>query len=220
MAKAMPGFTSIMHGMTEVATWADPKKAESVSGAFLADDVLVLGRTPTDVSRMLDLAAGREKPAPADGLVAAAAEGTGVMAYLAADGLAELQRKYPVSPLLAQVSSARVGLSERGDDLALRAVLNVTTPDVAKQVKGALEGFKALMGLAALDEGGDKNAKAVAEIAQGATVAAEGSTVTLDWPMPVARVRELVEENQGKRKPASGPATLKSEKGAKAGGVE
>jgi hypothetical protein len=216
MAKAMPGYSSVMHGTVEVSSWADANPSESVSGAFLANDVLVLGRTPTDVRRMLDLAAGREKPAPAEGLLAAAdagaKDGTGVMAYLAADGLAELQRKYPVSPLLAQVSSARLALSERGDDLTARAVLNVTSPDIAKQVKGALEGFKALMGLAALDEGGDKNAKAVAEIAQRATIAADGSTVTLDWPMPVARVRELVEQddNHKPRKTASGPATLES----------
>lgn len=221
MAKSMPGYTSLMHGTVEVSSWADAKQpTESVSGAFLADDVLVLGRTSTDVRRMLDLAAGREKPAPADGLLAAAdagakdaAGGSGIMAYLAADGLAELQRMYPVSPLLAQVSSARLTLSERGDDVALRAVLNVTSLEIAKQVRGALEGFKALMGLAALADDGDTDAKAVAEIAQRATVTSEGSTVTLDWPMPVARVRELIEQNNGgKRKPASKPATGKSSK--------
>jgi hypothetical protein len=207
MAKSMPGYSSVMHGTVEVSTWAGAKQAESVSGAFLADDVLVLGRTPADVRRMLDLAAGREKPAAADGLLAGAAtadasDATGVMAYLAGDGLAELQRKHPVSPLIAQVSSARLALSERGEDLTLKAVLNVTSPDIAKQVKGALEGFKALMGLAALDDSGDVQAKAVAEIAQRATVSAEASTVTLDWPMPVARVRELVQQDN-KDKPAN-----------------
>ena len=213
MAKTMPGYTSVMHGTAEVSTWAGAKQAESVSGAFLADDVLVLGRTPADVRRMLDLAAGREKPAAADGLLAAAAadapDASGVMAYLAADGLAELQRKYPVSPLIAQVSSARLTLGERGEDLTLKAVLNVTSPEIAKQVKGALEGFKALMGLAALDDSGDVQAKAVAEIAQRATVSAEASTVTLNWPMPVARVRELVQnaENDKRSQAASKPST-------------
>ena len=222
MAKSMPGYSSVMHGEVEVSTWAGAKQAESVSGAFLGDDVLVLGRTPTDVRRMLDLAAGREKPAPADGLLAGAVtadapDGTGIMAYLAGDGLAELQRKYPVSPLLAQVSSARLALGERGDDLTLKAVLNVTSPDIAKQVKGALEGFKALMGLAALDDSGDVQAKAVAEIAQRATVSAEGSTVTLNWPMPVARVRELVQHDNDKpHKAASKPSTRKTQEGEKA----
>ena len=223
MAKTMPGYTSVMHGTAEVSTWAG-KRSDSVSGAFLADDVLVLGRTPADVRRMLDLAAGREKPAAADGLLAGAAaaadapDPTGVMAYLAADGLAELQRKYPVSPLIAQVSSARVALGERGEDLTLKAVLSVTSPEIAKQVKGALEGFKALMGLAALDDTADVQAKAVAEIAQRATVSAEGSTVTLNWPMPVARVRELVQnaENDKRSKAASKPSTPKTQEAEKA----
>ncbi|MGB7157588.1 MAG: hypothetical protein WBD40_05950 [Tepidisphaeraceae bacterium] len=216
MAKAMPGFTSNLHGTVEVATWKDPNEPESVSGAFLADDVLVLGWTPADVGRMLDLAAGREKPAPADGLLAGAADGTEVMAYLAANGLAELQRMHPVSPLISQVTSARVSLAERGDDLTLRAVLSVTSPEIANQVKGATEGFKALLGLAALDDDGDEEAKAAAEIVQRATVTAEGSTVKLDLPMPMARLRELIEQDRDNKKPASGPTTRKAEGGEKA----
>ena len=186
-----------------------------MSGAFLADDVLVLGRTSADVGRMLDLAAGREKPAAAEGLLAGAADGTELMAYLAANGLAELQRKHPVSPLISQVTSARVSLAERGDDVTLRAVLNATSPDIAKQVKGAMEGFKALMGLAALDDDGDDDAKALAEISQRATLAVEGSTVTLDLPMPVARVRDLIEGDEEK-KATSGPTTVKSVDGKNA----
>jgi hypothetical protein len=139
------------------------------------------------------------------------------MAYLAADGLAELQRKHPVSPLISQVTSARVSLSERGDDLTLRAVLSVTSPEIANQVKGAMEGFKALLGLAALDDDGDDEAKAAAEIVQRATVTADGSTVKLDLPMPVARLRDLIEQDDQKKvKAASGPTTLKSKDGEKA----
>lgn len=216
MAKAMPGFTSSLQGAVEVATWKDPKQPESVSGAFLADDVLVLGRTPADVVRMLNLAAGREPAAAADGLLAGAADQTQVMAYLAGNGLAELQRTHPLSPLISQVSSARVSLAERGDDLTLRAVLSVTSPELANQVKGAMEGFKALLGLAALDDDGDADAKAAAEIVQRATVTAEGSTVKLDLPMPVARLRELIEQDDKKKsKAASGPATRKLERDQK-----
>jgi len=211
MAKAMPGFTSSMHGAIEVMTWKDPNQPESVSGAFLADDTIVLGWTPADVGRMLDLAAGREQPAPADGLLAGAADQTEVMAYLAGNGLAELQKMHPVSPLLSQVTSARVSLAERGEDLTLRAVLNVTSPEIANQVKGAIDGFKALLGLAALDDDGDDEAKAAAEIVKRAAVTAEASTVKLDLPMPVARLRELTEQGDDQKKPASGPTTKKSD---------
>jgi hypothetical protein len=192
-------------------TWKDPNQPESVSGAFLADDTIVLGWTPADVGRMLDLAAGREQPAPADGLLAGAADQTEVMAYLAGNGLAELQKMHPVSPLLSQVTSARVSLAERGEDLTLRAVLNVTSPEIANQVKGAIDGFKALLGLAALDDDGDDEAKAAAEIVKRAAVTAEASTVKLDLPMPVARLRELIEQGDDQKKPASGPTTKKSD---------
>jgi len=217
MAKAMPGYTSSMHGTVEVSTWKDANQPNAVSGAFLAEDVLVLGWTPADVGRMLDLSAGREKPAPADGLLAGAADGTEVMAYLAANGLAELQRMHPVSPLISQVTSARISLTERGDDLTLGATLNVTSPDIAKQVKGAMEGFKALLGLAALDDDGDEDAKLFAELSQRATVTAEGSTVTLNWPVPVKRLHELFEEDEKKAKATTAPtATPGSESGEKA----
>jgi hypothetical protein len=211
MAKAVPGFTSSMHGAIEVMTWKDANKPESISGAFMGDDTIVLGWTPADVGRMLDLAAGREQPALADGLLAGAADQTEVMAYLAGNGLAELQKMHPVSPLLSQVTSARVSLAEREDDLTLRAVLNVTSPEIANQVKGAMDGFKALLGLAGLDNDGDDEAKAAAEIVQRAAVTAEGSAVKLDLPMPVARLKELLEQEDDKKKAASAPVTRKSE---------
>jgi hypothetical protein len=207
MAKAMPGFTSSMHGTVEISTWKDPGQPDSVSGAFLADDTLVLGWTPADVGRMLDLAAGREQPAPADGLLAGAADQTEIMAYLAGNGLAELQKMHPVSPLIAQVTAARVSLAERGEDLSLRAVLNVTSPEIANQVKGAIDGFRALLGLAALEEDGDEDAKVVADVVKRATVTAEGATVKLDLPMPVAQLHALIDD--GHKKPATSKATTK-----------
>jgi len=44
-----------------------------------------------------------------------------------------------------------------------------------------------------------------------AAVTAEASTVKLDLPMPVARLRELIEQGDDQKKPASGPTTKKSD---------
>jgi hypothetical protein len=214
MAKVMKEYTSSAYGGKEISNLPVniDGDAGTVSGTLLADDVLVLARTPKQVERMIDLSAGKEKPAPAGNILAKGVDGAEVMIYLAADSFAEVQKQYPVSPILGQVSSARVGLSEKADDVVIKAILDMTSDDVAKQGKGALEGLKAMVNLAAMDPEQDEETKVFAQLMKRSATRVEGNHVIVDWPVPLATVRGLIENGELQNNPVKKAATTQNAK--------
>lgn len=197
MAKLNPEYTSAKHAGVEVSSFEGD---DGVSGAFLADDVLVLGQTAADVRRAIDTAAAN-KGKSADTLMSmlagaqepTSAENAGIMVYVAAEGLAALMDDEDLSPILKPVKSVRATIVEREQDVVLKATLNVKDGESAGQVRGALEGIRAIATLAALDEKQPEN-QILANLAARAVMSTDQTSVKVDWPVSLATLRDLAEK--------------------------
>ncbi|HZZ42132.1 MAG TPA: hypothetical protein VFE58_04285 [Tepidisphaeraceae bacterium] len=197
LAKINPQYTSTTHAGVEISSW----KGEDISGAFLSEDILALAQRSGGIEQAID-AAHSPQHAPS-GLLAGVEtkpgdDNAGVVIYIAAEGLAELQKEEELSPILTPVTRVRASFAERGDDLVLTAVLDVKTAESARQVRGALEGIRALASLAVL-EGNDQTAKALAMLAQRATSSVQDTTVTVHWPFSLSVVQQLAADQFGKK---------------------
>lgn len=188
LAKISPQYVSEMHGGVEISNLKD----QSISGAFLSDDVLALGQKTEVVEKEIDLAQMQGNQ-PASSLMAAGKgvsdQGAGVMVYLAAKGLAELQQEEDLSPIFAPVTRVRASLSEQGEDLMLTAALDVKTAELARQVRGALEGIKSL---ALLAQGTSDEANVIITLAQRATSTVDETTVVVHWPVAMSVIEKTM----------------------------
>jgi hypothetical protein len=210
MAKLKAACTSRMYSNIEIVTWKkdkDEKDEDAVSGAFVAEDMIVVARSAASVQHMIDVVSNKT-PANSAGVLSGDSLGQGaVMVYVAADGIADLQKTIELSPVMAPVRTVRVSIGEEGDDLVLKGKLNVKTAEAARQVRGALEGVRALATLASLDDSGDKQLKALSLLAARATVTVDDTIVTINWPIVMSSIRDLTEASLPHRKLATAPAT-------------
>jgi hypothetical protein len=204
VAKINPEYKSAKYDGVEVSTFGEAG-SEEAAGAFLADDVIVLAQKGSEVRHAIDAAAANRKAAPGALQSAFAAtnpaEGTGVsgiMVYVAADGLAELQKEEAeLSPILLPVTHVRATIGERADDVVLQAVLTVKDSESARQVRGALEGVKAIATLAALSSN-DPNATMVAGLASRAESTVDETSVKIDWPVSFDTLQGLAKLGEAK----------------------
>lgn len=208
MAKLIPGYKSAKFSGVDVMSLGDD---DDVSGAFLADDVLVLARETEGVRRAIKSAAtDKEKAEVAISPLLAGSvvggDGAGISVYVAAEGLEELQEDEDLSPILAPVKRVNATIGERGEDLVLKATLLVKDGESARQVRGALEGIRAMVTLAGMD-GKDAEARVIANLATRATLSTDDTTVKVDWPVSLKTLAGMVEKADRKGGKKRRPAT-------------
>ena len=97
------------------------------------------------------------------------------------------------------MTRVQASISERGEDLVLRAVLTVKSDESARQVRGALEGIRALATLAAMDNH-NSQLQMISDLAARATVSTGQQEVTVDWPVSLSTVQITLENLQGYHK--------------------
>jgi hypothetical protein len=194
MAKLSPQYKSTQYRGFEL----DALGENTVCWAFLSPDVIVVAQTPEDIRRQIDFVSQTTQPTESEASDvpllhnAAQFQGASVFLYTTADGLQELQKQEQLSPILAPVKRFQACIGERDDDLVLRAVLDVDTDESARQVRGALEGIRALATLTA-SNGNNPQAQMVSDLASRATTSVTQNSVEVDWPVPLSTLENFVD---------------------------
>lgn len=194
MAKLSPQYKSTQYRGFEL----DALGENTVCWAFLSPDVIVLAQTPEDVKQQIDFVSQTTQPTQSEASDvpllqnAEQFQGASVFLYTTADGLQELQKQEQLSPILTPVKRFQACIGERDDDLVLRAVLNVDTDESARQVRGALEGIRALATLTA-SNGNNPKAQMVSDLASRATTSVSQKSVEVDWPVPLSTVETFID---------------------------
>jgi hypothetical protein len=207
MAKLNPQYHSTLYKNVEVGD------VEGLSWAFLADGVVVLGQRVEQIEGAID-AVQRAKNGAAttpSGLLtnSALSENAPVMVCAAVQDLQALQQQKDLSPILAPVTNVYASIAERQEDLVLNVVLYIKTDEAARQVRGALEGVRAL-GILAASNKQDSPLKTMTELAQRSTVTVDRQTVTVEWPVALSAVQPLIDHALHKTRQPTAPATQPS----------
>lgn len=188
MLTLSPGYSSVTHGKTEVLSWED--KGKTMFGAFLAPGRLIISQSKEQVEKAADLATGqadaiKDLPLPSGG--------PDVMVLLSGQRLSEwMKQKNPRNPMVGQLHSAYLQLSEQENDVLVKGKLIAKDAQAAEQIRRTLEGIKALLMLAAGGEQADEKTKLAAAAVDSAKVSSRESVVELDWKLPLAQVQEIL----------------------------
>jgi hypothetical protein len=207
MAKLNPQYHSTQYKNIEVAD------VEGLSWAFLADGVVVVGQRVEQIQGAIDAVQSAKNGAATTqpGLLANSplSENAPIMVCAAVQDLQALQQQKELSPILAPVTNVYASILERHDDLILNVILSVKTDEAARQVRGAIEGVRAL-GILAASNKQDNPLKVVAELAQRSTVTVDQKTVTVEWPVALSAVQPLIEQTLHTTRRPPAPATQPS----------
>jgi hypothetical protein len=210
LVKLNEEYTSSAYDGKEISGWRVEKEGpQRMYGSFAGDSIMVVGSSEDEVKAELDVLAGKGKALAGEGpLAAAVGKGTGAMLYIAGDGLSDLRETAGASPIVAQLNSAWVSVSETPTDLVVRASVEAKTPEVANQLRSMGDGFKALAMLARGGDAGEK--KFIGDALGKATLAVSGTTVTLDWPVSLEVLKSAVDHAKPRQRGATEPAGEKA----------
>jgi hypothetical protein len=198
-------FSADKHGEHEVLGWVD--KGKQLYGSFAGGDAVVISQSKASVQAALDLIDGKDKGLATTSMLTPAGKASpGILLYVAGEGLAQLARAGAAqSPLAGQVDSAWITIAEQNENVVLRGSLAAKDAQTAEKVRKSIDGIQAIASLAADDPNAPAEKRAAAAAMQDLTVKTEGTTVTADWPIPLATVKELMNARAEKR--AAGSTT-------------
>jgi hypothetical protein len=185
------GYAKDQAGSYIVHTWAEADRQNY--GAFASNDRFVVAPSSAKVAAAMDVLEGKKEieTINSDTLTPPLGTGTaGVILYVAGEGIADLATENTArSPLFQQVKSASVAITGAGDGLKASGKLEAVDADVARNVVSLAEGARALVNLNAADD----NLALLGRVTAAAKVTAEGSTVTLDWPLSSQTIGEILD---------------------------
>jgi hypothetical protein len=184
------GYSVAKYGPHDVHSWDD--KGKTMYGSFHTATQIVMGQDKDQVHAALDLLDGKTPCLKADAALASGA-GAGIIAYIAGEGLAQLQDGLAKSPLVQQMETAWVSLGEAKDTLVLKATIAAKTALVAEQIRASVEGIKAFVTLAAANEKADPKLKAAASALQNLAAKAQDKQVSVEVRVPIAALKDMVE---------------------------
>lgn len=193
-------FAKEAHGKFDIMSWED--KGKQVNGAFFSPTRVLIGQSKDAIAKALDVMSGQAAGQKEDSTLATAAKGANALGYVAGKGLGDLMRKNdPKNPLVGQVDAAAIALAEKDNQAMLTGTFTAKDAKTAEQLRTSLEGLKAMAALLANGENADARLKTIAPMLQTVKVAASGTTVDVQWALPMAQVKALVEMG-----PATRPA--------------
>jgi len=195
-----PSYSSTPHGAHTIVSWDD--KGKVLYGSYFQDDEIVISQTRENVEAALDLLDGKGDALPAT--MPSGAATSGVLGYVAGSGLEALkQLKKPESPLIEQIDSAWLSLSEADEDAMVRGSVTAKTPQAALQMHRTVEGLRAMLALFAAGEDADLKTRTAADALSTLKVTAEGSVLKIEWPMSLDLIERLSKLDE---QPATQPA--------------
>ena len=202
-----PGYSSDLFGKYEVVSWEDDGR--EMFGAFHDDATLIVGRVSANVQAALDVIDAKADHIAPDTPLAAGAKSRSLV-YIAAIDPASLGKPGETpNPLVKQLASGWVGVTERATpatqsttrpttgpaaaEAVVRATLTAKTPEAAQQLQAAAGGLKAMVGLAAMSDTADPNVKFAAAALRTMTLTQSGNAVSADVSVGVDELQRAVD---------------------------
>ena len=201
-----PGYAAEAFGTHDVLSWEDNGKV--MFGAFADADTAVISQSKQNVQNALSVRDGKAPALAADSGFAQLGD-AGVMLGVAGHGVAELAKKHKAeSPIVNLIEAAWITAGVDQQNVVLKAKVLTLDAQRAEQMRGAVEGLKNMAMLMIGNNKQDPRAEIVIGLLPALSVTATGPAVQLEWPLPIADVKRLVEAvRQQKEKVASEPAT-------------
>ena len=185
-------FASEPHGDHSLLSWTD--HGENNFGCFINDSLFIIGPNKDRVAALIDtLEKKSESMKPDADLVQG--QQPGVMVYVAGQELAKLRQVQAAkSPLLTQMKSAWIAMTEEKDDVVVR--LHVTAMDAAhaEMMRKAALGIQAGLSLASGEPDAKPSIQTLAELAGQATVAAKDNNVVVELRVPEKNIPDLIDK--------------------------
>lgn len=174
------------HGGRTVHSWMQRhgknRKAEPMSGAFFADDVMVFARTPERVAQAIDVLDGAKPAVTAESPLAGRVRPGSIMVARAAEVDPETK-----CPVLRQGRSFRVALGEREGKSFYRAKLDMKSANDAELAEDVVEGMAAV---GRLQFGGEAD---VLELIDGLDAEARDGGCMISWDADADEVWQVME---------------------------
>ncbi len=198
-----PKNTSTPRGDHALLSWDD--KGQTKYGSFFSDSKFLISDDKDSVGFALDVLDGKADALKPDAALAAGVktkqkDQPGILIYVAGEGLAKLRAQAARSPLLAQMKSAYITLTEDKDDVVLTLNVTADSAPAAQKMQQAAEGLRAMLGLAAADENAKPGVVKLNDVVQKATLATNGTNVSLVARLPQNQVPAMLDEAIKNRK--------------------
>lgn len=198
-----PSYAAEAFGTHDVLSWEDNGKV--MYGAFADADCAVVSQSKQNVQNALSVRDGKA-PALAGDAGFAHLGDPGVMLGVAGRGVGELAKKHKAqSPIINLIEGAWITAGVDQQNVLLKASASTLDAQRAEQMRGALEGVKNLAMLMIGNNRQDPRAQIVSGLLPALKVTAAGSAVQLEWPLPIADVKRLV-DSAGRPRVAAHPA--------------
>ncbi len=185
-------YASEAHNNNMILTWSD--KGVINYGGFVSDTQFLIGQDKARVAAEMDTLSGKTAPMKPDANLLKGLK-DGVMLYVAGDELSKLrQAQESKSPLLTQMKSAFIVLTQEKEDAVLK--LNVTASDAptAEKMRQAAEGIRAAFSLAAGEPDANAGLKTIVDLASAAVLASKDNTVTAELHVDQKKIPDLLDQ--------------------------
>ena len=212
LLQANPEFKSATYNGRAILSWRDNGKL--LFGCFASTDLVVLGRSNTVVSAVLDTIDGKSPPLKNERLVpqAAASMEGGVKAlplfWMAAMNVSDLPQAQKVdSPFLLQIETASLAIAATHDRLTARLAVLAKSEKSAQQLMAAADGVKAMIGLAAADERANPKVRTLGSTIQDLSFKMDGRDVIANWSVELDKLDAMLDVVRLEARSATAPAT-------------
>ena len=218
-----PGYASEIFGTYDLVSW-DDDGGRPLFAAFHDGATMIIGRNGDLVKGALDTLDGKTARTAVDaplaiGGVGRANGGPPTIVYAAALDPSTLAAPgTPANPVVAQVGSACVVLTERpaaptsrpttapaSPDAAVRVTLRAKSPEAAQRLLQSAAGLKAMVALGAIGRAADPNLHLAAAVLRSTTLAQTGTAVSADASVGVDQLEKAADRAA---RPPAGPGKL------------
>jgi hypothetical protein len=201
-------YESKPYGDYQLLTWHDDDKNKTMFGTFRDDSTMIIARSADLVRFALDVMDGKSPSIKVDSPLAAGAKPQ-LLAFVAASSLKDLKKPgEDQSPVIQQMQSAWISLTETNGNADLKASVVADTAQNAEQLTHLLDGVKAFVAIQANTKAGNDSpaqikAKTLSSLLEKLTCKRDDKTITLDWTIAVDKSIEAF-DTLIDRKPAPG----------------
>lgn len=187
-----PDHLASVHEGQTIYSWTMERgrDGEHVISGTTYRNTIVLSRSKTHVTDAIGLLAGRGRTIAADSPLARKA-GSGTIALGRAVGMDEVKTPFN-SQIIREARSLSVAAGSADDELFFEGAMVASSPDVAKQCRAVVEGFRGIAALNAPDETARRLVSAL-------MISTEGATVTAQWRASRDDILSAIETQLNKR---------------------
>ena len=187
------GYSSKDYGDHQLLTWHDDDKDKQMFGSFFDDSTVIIGQSEELIRSALDVMDDKSEHLKLDSPLAAGAKPQ-LLAFVAARDMASLKKEgQPQSPVVQQIQSAWVSLTESEGNAVVKANVLANSAENAQQLNQLLDGVRAMVSLTAGKQPAQNDeqskATAISSLLKTLSIKRDDKLLTVDWPIAIEKGR-------------------------------